>query len=341
MVEGKVFDLGNFEPIRLTNVFIVGTTMGAPTDSAGYFRFEVPRPGKYELVYSHIAYRPQIIEIEVGTENLVLDPMPLQIDTRFVDEVVVTARKDKAWKRQYERFINYAMGKHYREKKVEIANPYVVEFRSVGKGMLAEAEPFTLSIKNDFTGYEINFLVQRVFLSKTNQFMVGYPGFTPMDSENPDKLAEWRKNRERSYKGSLRHIFKSILDNDLTAQGFDIILTEIDPDKFTGPAAKILPLNVNNDINITRHNLWKYIEITDTDDPIIKKMTFEKVLKVTYLNESNGYGQPQQTMIEALEGEVLVYTNGIPVNPTSLKLYGYLSSEGLYEMLPFEYELAK
>ena len=157
---------------------------------------------------------------------------------------------------------------------MEITNPYVVEFRSVGKGMLAEAEPFNLSLKNDYTGYEVNFLVQRVFLSKTNQFMVGYPGFTPLETESSDKQAEWQKNRERAYKGSLRHIFKSILDNDLTSEGFDIILTEIDPKKFTGPAAKILPLNVNNDINITRHNIWKHIMITDTDNPIIKKMTF-------------------------------------------------------------------
>jgi len=341
IVEGKVFDLGNFQPVRLCNVFVVGTTMGAATDSTGYYRFEIDRPGKYELVFSHIAYKPELIDIEISDDTLLIDPMPLNVNTRFVEEVVVTGKKDRKWQRMYDRFINYAMGKHFREKKVEIMNPYVVDFKATGRDMITESQPFTLSIRNDYTGYEINFLVQRVFLSKSNQFMVGYPGFTPLETTNPKQQDDWSKNRQKAFNGSIRHVFKSILDNQLTAQGFDLELTENQAKKFQGPAAKILPLNINNDIHLTEENLSEHVRILDTQEPNIKKLVFEKFLKVKYLNEIDNYGNPQLTLIKALEGEVLVYTNGIPVNPTALKLFGYLSGEGLYEMLPFGYDLSK
>lgn len=340
-ISGKVFDLGNFQPVEFCNVFIVGTTMGAATDSLGNYSFEVNRTGTYELVFSHVAYRPEIIDIEVTTDSLKLDPMPLNIDTRFVDEVVVTGKKDRRWQRQYDRFIGYAMGKHYRERMVEITNPYVVEFKNSGKGMLTESQPFNLSMINDYTGYEVNFLVQRVFLSKSNQFVVGYPGFKALSSEDMDKEAEWDKNRKKAYHGSLRHIFKSVLEKKLKSEGFDAQLTENKPKRFSGPAAKILPINNDKTINLTDENLRKHITILDTKNEQIKRLVFNNILKVVYLKELDQFGNPQSTLIEALDGEVLVYTNGIPVNPTSLKLYGYLSTEGLYEMLPFEYELSK
>ncbi len=341
MVSGQVFDLGNFQPIQFCNVFIVGTTMGAATDSLGNYSLEVTRPGQYELVFSHVAYRPEIIDIEVSADRLVVDPMPLNIDTRFVDEVVVTAKKDRRWQRQYDRFINYAMGKHFKEKKVEITNPYVVDFKNSGNGMLTESQPFNLSIINDYTGYEVNFLVQRLFLSKSNQFMVGYPGFKALTSEDEAKKAEWDENREKAYNGSLRHVFKSILENRLASEGFDAQLTDNQTKKFSGPAAKILPINADKTINLNADNLREHIQVQDTENERIKKLVFKDLLKIVYLNETNSFGNPQRTLIQAIDGEVLVYTNGIPVNPTSLKLFGYLATEGLYEMLPFEYELAK
>ena len=67
VVEGKVFDLGNFEPVRLCNVYIVGTTLGAATDSLGHYRFEVERPGKYEMVFSHIAQSKSLHRNLVGS----------------------------------------------------------------------------------------------------------------------------------------------------------------------------------------------------------------------------------------------------------------------------------
>lgn len=341
VVKGQVFDITTFQPIDLCNVYIVGTSMGASTDTTGHFSFEVAEPGSYELVFSHVGYRPELIDIQVAGDSAKIDPMPLNPNTNYMQEVVVDGKKDKKWQRQYDRFINYAMGKHYRERNVEVVNPYVVEFKNSGRGMLTEAQPFTLTMRNEYTGYEINFLVQRLFLSKSNQFMIGYPGFAKLTSDDSEKLALWKENRQKSYLGSLRHFFQALLKNELSTNGFDVQLTEKDGKKFTGAAAQILPLNVDNTINLNSENLFEYILVTDTEDPRIKKLTFDKLLRATYRNEQDSFGKPQQTLIEAIDGEVLIYTNGIPVNPTSLKLYGYLASEGLYEMLPFEYELSK
>ncbi|MCE7991989.1 MAG: carboxypeptidase-like regulatory domain-containing protein [Roseivirga sp.] len=336
-ISGQVFDITTLQPVELCNVYIVGTTLGASTDTKGHFSFEVPDSGDYELVYSHVGYLPQLISFKTQTDSLVLDPMPLDPITTSVDEVVVTGKKDRKWQRQYDRFLKYIMGTHFREKNVEILNPYAVEFKEGGRGMLTEARPFTLNMKNDYTGYEVHFLVQRLFLSKSNQFMVGYPGFTPLTSNSPDQVTLWKKNRLKAYEGSLRHIFKSILENKLEQAGFDTQITEKNPVKFQGSASKILPIEVDNTININAQNLFEHVKVSATENPNIKKIAFKELLRVTYTREVNSFGEPQQTLIEAMEGEFLVYTNGIPVNPTALKLYGYLASEGLYEMLPFDY----
>lgn len=336
-ISGQVFDITTLQPVEFCNVYIVGTTLGASTDARGHFSFAVPDSGEYELVYSHIGYLPQLISFNAQTDTLTLDPMPLDPVTTSVDEVTVTGKKDRKWQRQYERFLKYIMGTHFREKNVEILNPYAVEFKEGGRGMLTEARPFTLNMKNNYTGYEIHFLVQRLFLSKSNQFMVGYPGFTPLTGDSPDQSAIWTKNRQRAYEGSVRHIFKSILENKLDQAGFDMQITEKNPVKFQGAASKILPIEVDNTINLNSQNLLEHVKVSETDNPNIKKIVFKELLKVTYTKEVNSFGEPQQTLIEAIEGEFLVYTNGIPVNPTALKLYGYLASEGLYEMLPFDY----
>lgn len=336
-VSGQVFDITTLKPIELCNVYIVGTTLGGSTDTKGHFAFDLPDSGEYELVFSHVSYLPQLISFKAGTDSVTIDPMPLDPSAMNVEDVVVTGKKDRKWQRQYDRFVRYIMGTHFRENKVEILNPYAVEFKNGGKGMLTEAQPFTLNLKNSYTGYEIHFLVQRLFLSKSNQFMVGYPGFSPLSADSPEQSATWKKNRQRAYQGSLRHIFKSILENRLDQDGFDAQLTEKNPAKFQGSAAKILPIEINNTINLNSDNLFEHIRVIDTENPNIKKIMFKELLKVIFTKENDSYGQPQQTLIEAIEDEFLVYTNGIPVNPTSLKLYGYLATEGLYEMLPFDF----
>lgn len=341
VVSGQVFDITTVKPIELCNVYIVGTTIGTSTNSEGQFHFEVPKPGAYELVYSHVGYLPQLVSFIVEADSTTLDPMPLDPVITMADEVVVTGKKDRKWQRQYDRFLKYIMGTHFRENNVEILNPYVVDFKDGGKGMLTEARPFTLNMKNDYSGYEVHFLVQRLFLSKSNQFMVGYPGFTPLTTDSEEQSAIWKKNRLKSYHGSLRHIFKSILENKLEIDGFGAQITEKNPVKFQGAASKILPIEVDNTVNLNAENISNHISISDTENPNIKKIAFKELLRITYALETDSYGRPQQTFIEAIENEFLVYTNGIPVNPTSLKLYGYLASEGLYEMLPFDYELLK
>jgi len=336
-VSGQVFDISTLKPVELCNVYIVGTTLGASTDSSGFFTFNLPDSGEYELVYSHVGYLPQLVSFKANADSVTLDPMPLDPAATTVEDVVITGKKDRKWQRQYDRFLKYIMGTHFREAQVEILNPYAVEFKNGGKGMLTEAQPFTLNMKNSYTGYEIHFLVQRLFLSKSNQFMVGYPGFSPLTSDSEEQTMTWEKNREKAYQGSLRHIFKSILTNQLEHDGFEAQLTEKNPARFQGAASKILPIEVDNTINLNRENLFKYIKVSNTDNPNIKNIAFKELLKITFTKENDTYGRPQQTLIDAIEGEFLVYTNGIPVNPTTLKLYGYLASEGLYEMLPFDY----
>ena len=338
-VEGQVFDLTNSQMVPLCHVFVVGTTYGTYSDSTGNFSLGLPNAGRYEVVFSHGSYLPQIMEVIIKDQDVKLDPLPLTPDVKDLGDVEVSGKKDKKWQRQYNRFMRYMMGTHYVEKKVKVKNPYVVDFKASGKNMLVETQPFTLEMENRFTGYKVDFLVERLFMSKSNQFMVGYPGFQLLKSDDEEDMESWRKNRELSYKGSLRHFFKSILDKDFQQHGFEATITDGRKVNRETSAAQILPINIDKDIYLSDENVHEHVRVIATKDDRIKELVFPGLLRMEYFKEKDKYGGNQVTIIQPIDRSTLVYTNGIPVNPTSMKLYGYLATEGIYEMLPFDYQV--
>ena len=167
--------------------------------------------------------------------------------------------------------------------------------------------------------------------------MVGFPRFEFMEADDDTQEARWIKNREKAYNGSLRHFLGSLVNNSFEENRFKVEVTNISPmagrDNQMGGSQYTLPLELESMPD-------KFL-IENTKNEQIKKLTFNGFLKMTYYGEVGSAGGGQSTYIEAAQGSIFVFTNGIIVDPTSIIVYGYLASEGLYEMLPFDYELPK
>jgi len=91
-IAGKVTDLDTGEPLPGANVTIVGTSMGASTDSQGrYFILNVP-PGTYTLRVSFIGYKAVSTERVRTTVGLTTE-VDFALETSMVEgeEVVITA----------------------------------------------------------------------------------------------------------------------------------------------------------------------------------------------------------------------------------------------------------
>ena len=334
-VSGNVANAATKETIPICNVYFSGSTIGTMTDADGNFEIKGVQPGTYDLVVSHISYDFQSFPIKVIDKDIEIGNVRLKEKEIEESYAEVKDKVDRKWRRQFNRFKKYILGKNYREKDIEIPNSYVAEFQEV-QGALVKKEPFTLEIRNKYTGYTIYYPVQEFILgSGTEQFMVGFPRFEFMEAQDATQESLWVKNRKEAYSGSLRHFLGSIVNNTFEENRFKVEITNISP--LAGPNVQ----KASNDytLRLEPDEMPDKFLIEDTKNEQIKKVTFSGFLKMTYFGEVGSRGGGQSTYLEAPQGSIFVFTNGIIVDPTSIIVYGYLASEGLYEMLPFDYEL--
>src|SRR5690606_36164100 len=93
VIEGKVSDEKNGEPIIGAIVSLKGTDKGAATDFDGNFTINVG-PGEYEMEIKYASYTTYCQKVTVGSEPVVLDIKMTATETKL-DEIVVTAKANK------------------------------------------------------------------------------------------------------------------------------------------------------------------------------------------------------------------------------------------------------
>lgn len=100
VIEGRVYDEINNEPIIGANITIIGTTLGASSDVDGNFKIESLKAGLYNIEVSYLGYESYIrYEIEVTNAKSYRLDIALKQSSATIDSVVVTA---KAFERKLE-----------------------------------------------------------------------------------------------------------------------------------------------------------------------------------------------------------------------------------------------
>ena len=62
-IRGFVYDKSSGEPVMFCNVFLQGTTIGAPTDVNGMYNISKVQSGNYKLTVTYIGYDTTQINI--------------------------------------------------------------------------------------------------------------------------------------------------------------------------------------------------------------------------------------------------------------------------------------
>lgn len=99
IIEGRVYNANNNEPVEFATIAIFGTTIGSISDLDGKFLFTGLEPGFVELRVSSIGFENYISEaIQVTNASKVFIEIPLEEANYQIDEIVVKAspfRRDK------------------------------------------------------------------------------------------------------------------------------------------------------------------------------------------------------------------------------------------------------
>jgi len=94
-ISGKVIDEESGEVLRRASVLVLGTKIGAYTDTKGEYRLLNLKPGRYSLQVSYVGYNTKTIEnIELKeNDNFVLN-IVLRSAIKKTEEVVIEARRE-------------------------------------------------------------------------------------------------------------------------------------------------------------------------------------------------------------------------------------------------------
>src|SRR5205085_12363594 len=106
-----------------------------------------------------------------------------------------------------------------------------------------------LEIQNEALGYTIRYNIDSFVYdyNRGETIVTGNPFFEEMTATDSLERKKWSSNREKAYKGSLLHFMRSLYNQQLKAEGFDI--KALKKEKADGRSIPII--NVYESLNYT------------------------------------------------------------------------------------------
>lgn len=95
-IRGFVYEKGSGEPVIFTNVYLLGTAIGATTDVNGYFSITKVPAGNYTLTVTYIGCDTLKLPIEVKGSEIITKKLFLAKSSVKLRDVVISAEKQEA-----------------------------------------------------------------------------------------------------------------------------------------------------------------------------------------------------------------------------------------------------
>jgi len=309
-----------------------------------------------------------MIGYEVEREEMIIETderftMNFRLLSRAIlmNEINVTAKADKVWKKDYGIFKRSFLGTSKNGESCIILNEFVLSFENSRKYFSAKASQ-PLQIENPELGYRITYLLDDFEIDGTEVRFAGDHYFEEMNSKSKRQIKKWNKNRQKAYNGSLRHLLKTLSErfdlrftmedgqlkqsenwrsivgrkkDPLVREGFSIYINKKD----LFGTSLIIPSEykpLKNEILVFKGN--------SPQEPII---SFEGRLMVVYAKESpeiaymmenDSPTSYQQTSYLLLRADSVYFDKeGRYFEPYMIEQQGYASWERIGDQLPFNY----
>ncbi|MCH6236610.1 carboxypeptidase-like regulatory domain-containing protein [Cognataquiflexum rubidum] len=341
VISGKVVDEKTGESLPFANVFINNTTLGSTTDINGNFRISGSLPQNPEVVASFVGYFTKYRKVAFGGRNQVTVNFELTPKEDQLDEVSLSAKRDKAWERNLRKFerVFLAVPDDPFFKKNEILNPWVIDFqegKAEGLGRyLAASSSEPVTVANRALGYEIDYHLQEYLQTKNGFQYYGLVNFKEI--ENPENGTEsaWDEYRNSAYYGSMRHLLHALVRNEADSQGFEaFIVQDIAPSLRTNDFDKeigssLLPLPLDSLVTAILPNGNFIMEWPGNVEVHFTKKYWPSTY---YTNRSHPI-----SWIEAPNCKFEVDANGVMMDPRELVLSGHVARERVARLLPHDF----
>lgn len=353
IIKGNVVN-ENSKPIANTSIYVDGSTIQTKTNENGEFELNLPN-GQYNIIARAEMYENYILSINTNQKQhykIVLDPEIIALQ-----EATVQAMSKDDWEYYYQTFVGLFLGSNEAAKKTKIENPKDLRFNyNKQTRELKATSRNPLIITNNYLGYKIEYdLVDFNLNYQTNYVLtLGTALFTKLNA-NSSKTKKWEENRKTSYLGSVTHFMKSIYDEKLEENGYDVkrLIRKENPayqkfkdemligGKISGNVPpKIITYLINQKVP------YDSLKIIDGKNQFLH---FKGLFSVEYKKEKedilyskqNGSNYTSnQLSIFALKSDLLkIEENGSYYHPGDLVVEGYWSWEKIANMVPIDYKI--
>lgn len=238
-VTGKIINAETKEPLSGASVFAENTTLGTATDLEGNYKLYLPEGG-YVLVVSYTGFSSQSDRLTMGTDGTAVMNFSLTVKPKDMETVAVvsTGEVKNGWEKYGTLFKNEFLGKTSTADQCSIRNPDKVHFYfSKRKNRLKILADEPLVIDNFALGYTITCSLDSLIyeFGKQVNYYSGSPYFEEMKDTTPDLslTKAWKAARKSSYQGSLLHFMRSLYQQRLNEEGFQVQFLVPNGDKDT------------------------------------------------------------------------------------------------------------
>ncbi len=336
-VSGVVTDQDNNGPVQYVTVYINGSTIGTITDQDGVFKltgFSVP----CELILSHVSYELQRFEIK---DTSGLSMISFELNKKIVQLEEVTVILDSARQEYLSRFKAWFLGKDYAATGADILNGNVLSFIPL-EGDQFEAyamEPLLINLPK--TGYLLKTdlvhfrLKQNAELERYHCSILGYFYFEKIEYGSRGQQRNIARNRVKTYYNSRFHFCRSLYENKLKENGYNLEMISMNTDKDS------LPGLVEPD-----YSYWYSDEVSG--NPVLNLSDFTSTaFRIKYYHKSGNkpvdltylYAHPSKlsySRLYFLNDTVRIFSSGW-VGENSVSFSGAIGDKGVAWMLPEDY----
>jgi len=337
-IKGKMVDAQSREELPFGNVFINNTTLGTAADSHGEFLLKDVPYGQVELVFSYVGYKPAQRKVVIERETTDLGTVYVIAQKEELANVEVKAKRDKEWEKHLEDFKKVFLGEDEMAKSCTILNPWVINFSESGNTLFARSDS-PVEISNAGLGYKVVFYLNN-FLSNSKGYAIqGQAQFIEMVTGDGDQAFAWSVNRQRTYLGSSRHLFKTIIENRINGEGFQLYTDKpfADDSNVRSPyfkaelGKKVIPFDTVGILHPPVKEGGRYV--ISLNPTVEVHYRGERALIRTYRD----IAYPVSWM-EIRGGHLAVNKEGNPFNPADVIVSGDMNADRVARMLPLNYQ---
>jgi hypothetical protein len=222
-LSGRLLIAGSMNPVASANVYLSNTSVGAVSDEKGNFTIRNFPEGRFDLIVSCLGY--EIYHLAVRSDQL---PEHLEIflhpAAKELQEVIVESYNKTGWEKWGKLFTEYFIGTAAFAGDCELMNKHVLRFHLSQDGILKVRATQPLIVENKALGYILKYDLEKFeFNSNTNDFLYkGYPFFEEMTTLRKGLAKSWIENRKKAYYGSLMHFMRSVYQDKIKEQKFEV-----------------------------------------------------------------------------------------------------------------------